>query len=901
MTIAGIPTGSGNDTVTVTPTGWHSADGQGGTDTLVVDYSTRTDGIDYRYAGGGWYTFTDDFSSGITFIGFEKYNLKGGSGDDTLAGGNDVDILLGGNGNDTLLSGLGADTIGGGGGLFDRWQADYSSINSDTNVQLLNVGNFTVLSSGAVISGIEALTLNTGIGNDTVDTNLVTGDDVLYTGAGNDTFKTKGGSDTWDGGADTDRLVVDYSDAATVVNQTYQGGGWYLISDAAATQSVRYINVDSYDLTGGSAGDALSGGGLNDRLVGNAGDDLLNGGAGADTIDGGDGIDTWQVDYSGRANSTVDLTTQTTNTGATITGIEAIRYTGGAGIDRVTANTGVFNDSFYTGVGNDIITTGRGMDVVDGGGDTDKLIMDWSAISDPMQGIVTTYRGGGWYRMASNSGDQLDFINIDQFDLKGGAGADSLSGGGLKDWLTGNGGDDRLDSAVGDAVIDGGAGNDTWVANLAAETAKVLFNATASQTTAQGTAAGNSILGIEAVELQTGVGADNISTAGFALNDWIATGAGTDTVASGLGVDTLDGQGDVDLLVLNYSALSSAVSSSYQSGGWYLYGTADGVNRANYINFERFNVTGGSGDDALTGGNYNDVLNGGLGNDTLNGGAGNDSIVGAGGNDTWIGDYSGATTALAITVVNGNGTLAGTGISTTISSIENISLSTGTNNDTINITNSLGNDHIYANGGDDFVDIGRGFKEWFDGGGGTDTLQVDFLSANSGVRMAYESGGWYSAKSTSGNYRLDFINADKLIVEGSNFNDRMFGFGNSDTLSGRNGNDILNGGNGNDTLTGGLGHDLFVFDDLWAAGVDTITDANAVDHDMIRLSGLTLNGISNGNGSTALAGFVEVESSGGVTTLHVGLDGVAGADFNLQLTGTFSAASFTISGTDLLL
>lgn len=1077
MSLSGTTDGN-NNTVTITPTGSYSVDGQGGTDTLVVDYSSLSTSIDYRYAGNGWYALTDDFLTYTSFVNFEAYNLKGGSGDDVLTGGGNADQLSGGAGADTLTSGLGADTIVGGVGL-DRWSGDYGSLLIDVNVQLLASGAYTVAATGATVEGIEAITLTTGIGNDVIDTRAVTGNDVVSTGDGNDTFKANGGFDSWDaGGGSGDRLVVDYADATTAVSQSYQGNGWYKVGDKAGTQSVRYANVDTYDLTGGSASDSISGGAGNDRLVGNAGNDWLNGGAGADTISGGAGTDTWQVDYSARTGAVVNLVTLKTNTGAVISGIEALHYTGGIGADIVTANAGVFNDSFATGDAADVITSGRGVDVVDGGGGSgnDKLVMDWSTITDPLQGISNAYIGNGWYRFAARSGDQLDYANIEQFDLRGGAGNDALVGGGLKDWLSANGGDDTLDSSTGDAVIDGGVGNDRWVADLSAEASAVLLNAAASQTTAQATGAGSSVLGIEAVSLVTGGGADVIDTSGYALNDaittgsgkdvirpglgidtvdgqggtdtlvlnyaslsspissiyigngwnqygsengvthvnyinidkfdvtgssgsdnllggggvdrlvggagddrldsasgdavidggtgtdrWVAdlsaestsvlfdaaagqtiaqatksgssvlrvealslttghgadkidlsgyalgdsitTGSGNDTINPGLGIDTVDGQADSDTLVLDYSSLASDVSTAYIGNGWNQYGTADGTTHVNYINIERFTLTGGSGNDALVGGGDGDVLSGGLGNDVLNGVAGNDTISGGAGSDTWVADYSAITAALSITVSgSGSGSLTSPdGVLTKISSIENISLTTGNNTDHVIATGSLGNDHIATLGGDDVIDVGRGTVEWVDGGGGSDTLQIDGLSANTGIRMNYVGNGWTEALSATGNYQADFAGIEHLIFEGSNFNDRLYGFGESDTLSGRAGSDILQGVGGNDTLTGGAGQDLFLFENAGADGLDRITDANAADHDVIRIANITLGAISNGNGASALAGEVQVSSSSGVTTIHIGLDGTAGADFAVELAGTFTAASFTVSGGDLML
>ena len=70
---------------------------------------------------------------------------------------------------------------------------------------------------------------------------------------------------------------------------------------------------------------------------------------------------------------------------------------------------------------------------------------------------------------------------------------------------------------------------------------------------------------------------------------------------------------------------------------------------------------------------------------------------------------------------------------------------------------------------------------------------------------------------------------------------------------------------------------------------------------MIRLAGLSLTAISNGNGASLLAGEVEVEAGPGIAILNVGLGRTAGADFELQLPGSFTAASFTLSGADLML
>ena len=533
MAITGLPTDNGNNTVTVTPTGVHSVDGQGGTDTLVVNYGSLSTNIDFRYIANGYYGFVDDFYTGVHFINFERFNITGGAGDDKLQGADSINSLNGGAGNDVITSGLGADSVIGGSG-HDRWIANYGALNVNVSATLLATGTSAISGSGASVSGIEAAQITFGTGNDLFDSTAVTGNDDIFGGWGNDEFRSNGGIDWFNGDNDIDKLVVDYSDATTAVTHHYVANGWYAVGDKANTQMANYINVENYDITGGSASDVLEGGANNDRLVGNAGNDRLYGRAGIDQIHGGQGTDTWIVDYTDQLDTTLNLVTQTTNSGAVFSGIEAINYVGGAGEDIVTANAGRYNDNFFGAAGDDVFVSGRGVDYVNGDNDVDKLVMDWSGIADTLHGINNAYVANGWYAFSSLSGDYLQYINIETFDLTGGAGADTLIGAAAYDWLRGNGGNDSLDSGTGDALIDGGAGNDRWTANLSGETKSVRIDALASQTTSQGAVSGSNVRNIEQLNLLTGAATDIISTDGYALNDSVSAGGGNDTVNLGL-------------------------------------------------------------------------------------------------------------------------------------------------------------------------------------------------------------------------------------------------------------------------------------------------------------------------------------------------------------------------------
>lgn len=900
MAITGTPTTIGDDIVTVTPTGGYSIDGQAGNDTLVLNLASLGSDIRFFGIGGGWNRYTDDVRTTIDFVNFERFDITGGAGDDWLSGGAQNDRLVGGLGNDRFESGLGADTIFGGGGS-DRWVVDYSAAAGNIALTLSSTVAATVVGTGAQIHGVEAISMSTGAGADVLNTQAYRGDDSVSTAGGNDLVALGRGFDSANGGDDIDTLQMDWSgitDPMAAITFTGIGGEWYRY--AAGIDRLDYYGFEKFKLTGGAGSDELRGSALNDTLTGNAGNDWLRSGAGVDQVSGGDGSDTWEVDASARIGPTViNLETQTTNYGATLAGIERIQFSGGNGVDRVTALAGVYNDVINAGDGNDVVQTGRGVDSTDGGlGTLDKLIMDWSGITDPRHGITNYGIGAGWVRYISASGDRLDMVNYETYALTGGAGDDSLNGSALNDTLIGNGGDDTLSSGSGDGTVTGGDGNDLWVADISAQ-GVARFDAALSQTTAQVTALGLSVSTIERLSLSTGNGADVISTAGYALNDYIFTSGGNDTLNGGMGIDTLNGGDGIDLMVLNYANATTSIRSFGIGGGWTRTTTEDGTASVDWLGMDRFAMTGGRGNDALSGGAYTDGLAGGLGDDVLNGYRGADVINGGGGNDTYIGDYSNLAGAVSLTLTAaGAGTLVGTG--TTLTLIENISLATGAGADVINLSAASGSDTLSTGAGDDVINLGRGRSESVDAGLGVNTLTLDAALSTGGLRMYGIGGDWHRIQANDSSYRADIRYISHLNFLGSASGDRVYGFGDTDTLDGRGGTDWLNGGAGNDTLTGGAGADLFVFNDLWNAGRDTITDRQAGD--LIRLEGIGLTGsVIGGAGAGLLAGGVSLSVAGGISTLHIGLDSIAGGDLHIDLTGNSGLANYLISGSDILL
>lgn len=897
MPVLGTPT-AGDDFITVTSPGSFYIDGLGGNDQITIDWSSLTQDIVYN--GGYWAEHTDDFSNYVGYVNFESIIFKGGSGNDDLRTNNGNDQIFGNDGDDTMYSYLGADTVNGGNGV-DRWVVDYGGIHTGVSIVLnLNGSASAVTATGASVANTEALSVSTGNGDDVIDTSAFAYDDSITTNGGDDIIRSGKGHDSVDGGGGSDRLVLDWNDAAAGITKTDISYGWRFSDGGAPTRSVNLYNIDSFDLTGGAFGDDLWGGSLNDRLIGNAGNDTMHGGRGTDTIDGGIGSDLWISDFQDRVESINVQINVAANTNAVfriggvnqtvIRNVERLDITTAENNDVIIGSAGIFDDRYITLGGDDQITTGRGRDVVDAGGGTDTVFANWASVGAANVGFGSISYG---WRYTSTAGDELSMYGVERVRFISGSGADELHGFGQADDLSSGAGNDRIYSDTGLDKVDGGIGTDLWNGNQGGQMNAVLIDATASQTAIQGAAAGLNIRNIEQLELTTGAANDVLSTAGFALNDTIVTNGGNDRVNAGRGFDSVDmGGGSEDRLVVDYSTATTSVTQGPITYGERI-GDAAGTMSTNYYGVEAFELTGGSAGDVLHGGGLDDILIGNGGNDILNGGSGKDAISGGLGVDKYIGDYSGALNQVKLTLnALGNGVLSNTG--TTLSSIEQVELRTGSANDILNFAALSTDQTLWTGAGNDTVYLGKGTREYLDmEGGSTDLMIADMSLATSGVNMVgIPYGSRY--QTANGSYQLDFYNVETVNLTGSAFNDKLYGYGNADVLNAGDGNDMLVGGNGIDTLTGGLGVDQFRYTDVWNSGIDMITDASTGD--FVRMMGLAnLQAVTAGNGSAVTAGQVQVQTVNAITYVRVGLDGTAGADFTVRLQGTYLASSFSVA------
>ncbi|MGF6177588.1 calcium-binding protein [Ensifer sp. 4252] len=211
-----------------------------------------------------------------------KDHLFGDDGADVLVGGADQDIVIGGAGNDTIAGELDlvSDQYDGGEGSDTL---DYSSASQSVAIDLGDgkasgeeigedtVSNFEVVVTGqgddSVIAGIEAETIVTGAGNDTIRD---VGGDVL--------------PDLYDGGGGTDTL--DYSSLSRSIDIDLSEG-------KASGEDVGEDTVLNFEVVlTGQGDDSVIGSNNAETIATGTGDDTIDDGAGADVVSAGAGNDT---------------------------------------------------------------------------------------------------------------------------------------------------------------------------------------------------------------------------------------------------------------------------------------------------------------------------------------------------------------------------------------------------------------------------------------------------------------------------------------------------------------------------------------------------------------------------------------------------------------------------------
>ncbi len=741
--------------------------------------------------------------------------LVGGPGNDRLNGGIGGDLVQGGEGNDQLTGETGNDTLEGGTGtdkLVERDNADMTlsdtSLTGDLGTDVILSIERAFLKGGNSDNTLDASSFSgrvtmVGVGGDDVlvggpgADSLIgrAGDDTLNGGPGADTLKGLSGSDSLNGGADNDTLDGG-SDNDTVVGEA---------GDDRLVGSLGDDNLDGGDgadtLLGKEGNDTLDGGNGDDNLDGALGDDSLTGGAGDDTLADGMGDDTVE---GGGGDDEYQLTPGSTDLVTDTGGDDRLNFSGAsAGITldidattlqaaTVTGNlqlTGVFEDVTGSGFDDSFSADSLGSSrTIDGGGGTDTLTADdvanaWSITGSDAGTVAGDVAFSGFESLQGGSDtDTFAFADGVSFSgtVDGGSGSDALDysawttavtvdldqgtatgTGGATNFVnaTGGSGGDQLTGDDQDNVLDGGDGSDTLLGKD-----------------------GNDLL-------SDGMGNDSLA-GGDGDDQYVLTPGSDDVVEDNGENETVDFSGAENGVI--FDLVSSGIQQVFGGHTVQFLGTVAAIVGSEFNDVltaagAEHSVTmhGLGGDDLLRGSDSHDTIDGGPGDDEITGGEGADDLSGGDGSDVVKvqGDVDTYVSATEIIGIWKN----------TIDGFEDVEVTGGPSNNTIDASEFPGNVLLLGGPGHDVLIGGSGRSELF-GGDGDDELR----------------GG---------------DSADELY--GGPGDDLLIGGGADDKLYGQDDDDDLRGGAGaSDELTGGPGQDTYSDSDAVIDDDDSVVKEN---------------------------------------------------------------------------
>ena len=429
-----ISTGSGNNVIL------------GGMGSDVITTVNGTDTI----LGDNGYVQMD--AQGGNFASIGTYSQASAGGGTTDQGGNDT--ITTADGNKTILGGDGADTINAGTGLHwvlgDNGSITYVPLGMTGAGQLQDIetSDTTSLTGGddhitiaggdsVVFGGVDADTITTGSGNDTIlgDNGKLLYDSSSGTALMSDLISTQpdlGGNDVINAGAGNNLVFGGYgSDQITSL-----GGNDYVAGDNAHSVftggALTYFTTISPEIGGDDVIDAGDG------------NNVILGGFGNDNITTGNGVDFILGDNGNVTFTTSGVITFAFTTDWLLGGDDTIHSGGG-------------NDYIFGGTGNDWIDAGAGDDTVVGDQGSYSLVDALIDYGHPHG--ITLYESG--VNVYDSLGRVIYLPAIEGNDtIYGEDGNDLIYSEGGDDYVDGGNGDDTVYGGTGDDVIHGGYGND---------------------------------------------------------------------------------------------------------------------------------------------------------------------------------------------------------------------------------------------------------------------------------------------------------------------------------------------------------------------------------------------------------------------------------------------------------
>jgi len=397
---------------------------------------------------------------------------------------------------------------------------------------------------------------------------------------------------------------------------------------------------------------------------------------------------------------------------------------------------------------------------------------------------------------------------------------------------------------------------------------------------------------------------------GLGGNDVINGGAGNDIIDGGTGDNTLNGEDgqdrmlvlhighnivsggndtNIDTLVVNWQALTLAVTADFTSGSYNTgySGTMSALPdwRVDASGIERFEIATGSGNDVVRTGAHNDVVILGNGDDFVDLGH---NVPGASGSGDDYADGGAGIDGITVDLVSVSPIVWDLNQNTFFGDVGEfysfeyfVSLTTGAGADGITTMDIARSDVVFTGAGNDIIVVSNG-NDIVDGSTGFDTLIIDYHNATGSVVTVGGAGGITAGSvdgvhglisETGGTRSVSFDNFEWFnITTGSGDDDIVLGTGvriTADTVQLGGGNDRVDMGTYSDSdhADGGTGIDGLCAD---LSGTSSNVKIN-----------LVTNTYSGPNGSS----FVNFEYLGGFSVsgfkTGTGNDIIVTADLNL--------------------
>jgi len=549
-----------------------------------------------------------------------------------------------------------------------------------------------------------------------------------------------------------DNYLAVQSAAVTVMNPALQ-------VTANGTTAAQTIDLSVFAAGPGGRGIIVNADAGDDAVIGSSGNDLITGGTGSDTLTGRTGDDIYVY------NGTADI-------GAN----ELIVELNGAGTDRIRVTA----DTDFTGIN---VANDSSFDEIEIQGNTTatftgtQLIGETlSLIGDPgLNALVVTATANAATNLQNITASASWNSLIDTVTINGDiVGNEFITGTQTADRIFGLGGNDSLFGAGGADTLTGGTGDDRYRYDAQSD---VDANEQIVELPGEGTDRIDLFGSIDFSSMAVG-NFDEIERIGF-FGAFTATFTGAQLDGETV---TLFGAAGVQSLQVNVAAGSSVDLSNITPDATWTAGQDTVTITGDAIGSET--IIGTANADSIDALGGNDVITGGLGADTLTGGSGNDTYIYNGTADV------AATEQIVEQVGGGTDRIRIDGITdftamadANFDEVEQLEIAGGFTA-TFNAT-QLNNETLALIGA----------------GGAGSVVEVNALpGGGTFLQNLVPSVGWIDG-------------TDRVVVNGSPFNDNINGSQAADSIV---------GDAGSDDLTGNAGSDTFVMNSL--VGSDTIYD-----------------------------------------------------------------------------